>query len=307
MSFVKELILSLRPWSFTASVIPVFVTAAAINAPFLSEKFLRAVVMALFIHAGANLTNTYYDFVLGVDTKTYNHDSTLVDQKLSPTSLFVFSIICYAIGIAAIVPTFQDNGITSLAQIDYQSPQFLTFCFFGLGVLLAFGYTGGSYGLKYFALGDITIFLCFGPLLMECVSLMLVNQVSYDLLYYTIPLGLLTEGILHTNNARDIKNDRLSGIITLATLLDFENSYYVYVALIIIAYSSALYIAYFLHLGCSLTFLTLPFAWQLMRKFQKQQMHMLTEETAQLHLLFGVFLFVGIVSTGSGFQAIIQK
>jgi len=36
---------------------------------------------------------------------------------------------------------------------------------FFTGAVLAFMYTGGPLPLKYYGLGDVVIFLCFGPLL----------------------------------------------------------------------------------------------------------------------------------------------
>jgi len=302
MTIIQEYLVALRPWSFTASIIPVCITAAVTNSSFLSWEFGRALAMAVFIHSGANLTNTYYDYVLGIDTKAYNHDGTLVEQKISTSGLFLYSIICYGVGILAILPSLPHNF--SSLEYDTNSPEFMTLSIFAIGVLLAFGYTAGSFGLKYMALGDITIFLCFGSLLMECTCLMLTQTISLPLLYYSIPMGLLTEGILHVNNTRDIKNDRLSGIITLATLIDFENSFYFFVFLLIGSYLSAMIVAWYEHVGCLLVLLTMPAAWQLIHKFSKQQFLTLCEETAQFHLFFGVCLLIGIVSTTFGLETL---
>lgn len=44
-------------------------------------------------------------------------------------------------------------------------------------------------------------------------------QVIFKPLLYAIPLALNTEAILHSNNARDLEEDKKSGIVTLAMYL----------------------------------------------------------------------------------------
>eukprot|EP00039_Didymoeca_costata_P029147 m.23428 g.23428 ORF g.23428 m.23428 type:complete len:105 (-) comp7499_c0_seq1:743-1057(-) len=82
---------STRPWSFTASIVPVLVTAAASGANLLSSSVLRAVCFAVSVHAGANLTNTYYDYKKGIDNqsslaKGTGHE-TLVNKQLTPNTV----------------------------------------------------------------------------------------------------------------------------------------------------------------------------------------------------------------------------
>ena len=66
----SEYVIATRPWSFTAAAIPILVTGAVV-APsmILSTNFLRCLVMGITVQAGANLTNTYFDYVNGFDTK----------------------------------------------------------------------------------------------------------------------------------------------------------------------------------------------------------------------------------------------
>ncbi len=294
MDTVKELFLATRPWSFTATFVPIAVTAAVVKTSLFSPLFFRALFMGLFVHSGANLTNTYYDYVHGIDSKHHNHDPTLVEKKVSPKVLYWFSIVCYALGVILMFPSL-------ISQSGPHQKDMITI--FSVGIVLSFFYTADPVGLKYRAMGDITIFLCFGPLLMQCTSLMLTGDVHYDLFYYTIPIGLLTEAILHANNGRDIKNDASNGIITLATLLGFELSYYFYAALFVLSYTSVLIISYYYHAGCLLSLLTIPLAIDLVKKFKAQNMLNLTEETAKMHLPFGIGLLIGILSTSQGLSS----
>lgn len=289
MDFVKDIIVASRPWSFTASIVPILVTTAVCQFPLVDVLFARVMAIGLFIQAGANLTNTYFDYLNGVDTKQHNHDPTLVDKKMYPVTMFIFAIACYGAGIVLCLPAIVQQGVDkSLAVI------------FSVGLALGFFYTASPVGLKYRALGDITIFLCFGPLLMQFTSLMLQGEMRTDLYLYSVPVGLLTEAILHTNNARDIKADTIAGATTLASLIGFQNSYYFFVLLLLGSYGGVLWIALWQHAGCLLSFLTLPLAYGLVKKFKEKNMSDLTEDTAKMHLPFGILMFVGILCTSKG-------
>ena len=74
MNKVKDYTLALRPWSFTAAIVPIMVTAAVTGSDLSSISFVRALTMGITVQAGANLTNTYYDYKNKV--KTFIVDET---------------------------------------------------------------------------------------------------------------------------------------------------------------------------------------------------------------------------------------
>ena len=133
---------------------------------------------------GANLSNTYFDYKSGVDSSKFPcGDRVLVDKKIEPLNLLLFSIICYIFGI---------GSIFSLLMTDQkEGNQMLQFTII-TGVLVAFFYTAKPFALKYTALGDIAIFFSFGPLLMQATSIILVGKMEDSLYYYAIPIGKLS-------------------------------------------------------------------------------------------------------------------
>uniref|UniRef100_A0A7S0SXL2 1,4-dihydroxy-2-naphthoate octaprenyltransferase n=1 Tax=Chromulina nebulosa TaxID=96789 RepID=A0A7S0SXL2_9STRA len=290
---LEEYVLATRPWSFTAAIVPIIITAAVCKKSLFSIEFIRAMCMGITIQAGANLTNTYFDFINGVDSKI-NGEKTLVERKVSCTEVLVLSLICYLSGLFCILPYLITSKNLSLPVI------------FMVGVALAYFYTANPIGLKYKALGDVTIFLCFGPLLMQCTSILLVGSTTDDLYLYSIPVGLLTEEILHVNNARDIKADSLSGAITLATIVGPDISYLIFLALLIGSYLSIIIIGLIYHWGCLAALFTIPLALSLDKHYREGKMVDLPAETAQLHLPFGIILALGIALTESGLIALIQ-
>lgn len=292
MSKFSKYILATRPWSFTAAVVPIFVTLAVVKGSFLSLEFLRVLTMGIAIQAAANLTNTYYDYTNGVDNKDSadagTAEKTLVDNKLCTREVVCLSLALYTLGALAILPLLLRCW-----------PTLLTFI---CGTALSFFYTANPIGLKYLALGDITIFLCFGPLLMQCASLVITGEINHSLWIYSVPIGFLTEAILHANNTRDIKSDTLAHSVTLATLIGFHNSFYFYIFLILGSYISAFAISVFLNWGCIFTFLTIPLALNLVKRFKEKDIADLDGETAKMHLPFGLILFLGVQFTHKGFS-----
>ena len=147
--------------------------------------------MGTSIQIGANLNNTYFDYVNGVDNKdTHCGEKTLVDKKVSVAGLVLMTVIFYIIGILAALPIL----------VTYQGIELIAI--FSVGFVLSVFYTANPVGLKYRALGDITIFLCFGPLLMQFTSILLTGALNSKLNIYALPLGCIIECILHANNAR---------------------------------------------------------------------------------------------------------
>jgi hypothetical protein len=107
-----------------------------------------------------------------------------------------------------------------------------------VGVLLAFFYTANPICLKKRRLGDLVIFLCFGPVLMAMVSVVVVGEVTPLVLAYSVPMGLLTVAILHANNTRDIEADTAVGIHTVAAWLGAAHCYKYYCFLLAASYAA---------------------------------------------------------------------
>lgn len=289
-----EYFIASRPYTFTASIIPIMVTTAVVGGSFQSLDFFRTVAMGISVQSAANLSNTYFDFVNGVDTKAMaSGDKGLVDARnITSTGVLILSMICYLTGLITVLPVF-------LQRTDVMLPSI-----FFTGIALAFFYTATPVGLKYKALGDITIYLCFGPLLMQGSSIMLTGEIDPLLYIYSIPIGLLTEAILHANNSRDIKSDSDAGAITLATMIGIEYSYIFYVFLVVSSYLAVIVISFLYHWGCISTLITLPLAFKVINNFKNCIMAETADDTAKFHLPFGLLLVIGILYTKNEFLTV---
>jgi hypothetical protein len=194
----KAWLLALRPWSFPASIIPMLVGGAlAYRADFWDwPLFLLTLVGGLFFHIGANVTNTYFDFRRGADTVAHADDRTLVDSILRPRDVLLLTGVFFLAGAAI--------GGYLVSQSGWQ---LLTLG--AVGLFLGLFYTADPLGYKYRALGDLGIFISFGPLLVLGSYFVQTEKLDLLPLLFSLPLGLLIVAIVHANNYRDAQAPRL--------------------------------------------------------------------------------------------------
>ena len=115
------------------------------------------------------------------------------------------------------------------------------------------------------------------------------------LLFYSLPLALNTEAILHANNTRDLQADKNSGIITVAIFLGYKGSYILYVVLVFVPYLIFLVMSAKYDVNYLLPFLTIKLALDLENDFRNKKFDMLPLKTAKLNLIFGVLYVISCV------------
>jgi 1,4-dihydroxy-2-naphthoate octaprenyltransferase len=202
------------------------------------STFLLSLVGGLSIHAFGNIVNTYVDFARGLDRQENQADDrAIVDGSVTPRQVQCIALACLLSGIAATVALAGHVAGLPADSSSAFSPLSNFLLLVLLGTFLAYSYTGWPLYLKYRRLGDVAIFLCFGPLLVEGAFFVHTGRLSLEALMYSIPLGLLTENILHANNARDIDIDLAAGAMTLANTIGFAASYKVFQALYLAAFA----------------------------------------------------------------------
>ena len=278
---------------FTAAVIPVFlalVYALWLNVPVAWPILPVALLGMIFLHAGTNCINDYYDYKNGVDKKTtFGSSRVLVDGLMAPRHIFLESIIFFILG-----------SIAGLMIVAWRGPVILMIGM--LGVAGGYFYSARPLGLKYLALGDVMVFLLFGPLLIWGAYYALTGLHSWLVILTSVPLGFLVTGILHANNIRDMHDDAAAGIKTQALLLGLRGSKIEYVLLLAAAYAGVGVMA----LGGILPwqtlaiFISLPLAINNIRAIVQVQDNNLKSvaamdvQTAQLHMAFGVLLIFSL-------------
>lgn len=280
-----------RPWSFTASSIPVALGGiiAAYNGH--ADLFLFALTLigAVSIHAGTNLINDYYDFRKGADSdKSLGQGGAIQKKQLTPRQVFWGGIAAFALG-----------SVIGLYLVSVSGPFILVLGLFS--VLAGFFYTAGPAALAYIGLGEITVFIFMGPIMVIGAYYVQAQTVTWPVLLASLPIGCLVAAILHANNLRDLEGDREIGKRTLATILGRRRANVEYYVLIASAYITLAITVVF---GLSpwytvVTAITLPIAFALMRRVavysEPTALNPVLRKTAQLHMRFGLLLASGWV------------
>jgi 1,4-dihydroxy-2-naphthoate octaprenyltransferase len=199
--------LALRPATLAAAVAPVLAgTAVAVHdggaRPWAG---VAALVIAVALQIGVNLSNDYSDFVRGADTP----------QRIGPLRASASGVIAPERVRWAAVAAFAVAGIVGLALSLATDWRLL---FVGAACLLAaWLYTGGPRPYGYMGLGELFVFIFFG--LVATVGTVYVQQLRITPLAVLAGcgIGFLATSILVLNNLRDIETDAAAGKRTLAT------------------------------------------------------------------------------------------
>jgi 1,4-dihydroxy-2-naphthoate octaprenyltransferase len=278
---------AIRPFAFPATIAPVLVGTLA--APVIDwMKAVAVLIGTMLAHGGINVISDYMDWRKGADTwRVLGSSRVLVDGLMSPRSHLMLGVglVVIAALIGALLVAVSGPAIWLLM---------------GLGAAIGIFYTVPPIGLKYRALGDVAVFMAFGPLM--ALGAYYVHTATLDWLpvWLSVPIGLLTIAILHGNNYRDIAEDRQAGYTTVAGLLGPRGSAYYYVALLVGAYAAvAVYVGIgWLPLWALGVFLTVPMAWRNIKvafNHARVAFSFLDLLTAQLHLLFSLVLAAATV------------
>lgn len=210
-----EWMIAIRPWAFPASAMPVLVSVAYLFWTGAEMNWLMAlwvlVTMMLF-HAAGNTWSDYFDFRKKVDTDDTFGAKTLTTGMFQPSEIRNLAIVL--ISLACL------SGIGIVLCTD------IRILWFGLaGAFLAMAYPY----LKYNALGDVDILLTFAFIPTVGVSLAVTGAIDWSILWIAVPVGLITDGILHSNNTRDIMTDSRAGIRTMAMGMGVKAAAWLYV------------------------------------------------------------------------------
>jgi len=258
---LAKILLSVRPWSFTMTagvIISAITLAFYYGYPVDITLALLALVGAVLFHAFANWFNDYGDYVMGVDRvgvgTTIYRPNLLVEGALGTRQILVLSFSSAAISIA-IGLYIAFNGRPLVIPIGVA------------GFLLGLLYSIPRVGFKYNALGELAVFLAFGPLMFLGSFYAATGLLDLRALIASAPLGMLITAVLLANNIRDIETDSRSGIKTLATTLGLKRSTIAYLTLLLgsIAYTLALVALRVLPVTSAITVLVLPLAIKLTR------------------------------------------
>lgn len=278
-----------RPYSYTAAVVPAVVGSLLFNGEAFSWwKALLVVAGSVLFQAGTNFVNDYFDDRKGADGPDSLGMAGFIQRGvLTPRSVLVAGLACFAMGAAV--------GVALCLLVSWQ------LFFVGLASGLAgFLYTGWSVHLAYIGLGELTVFIFMGPIIVMGASYVQVERWTWEALVASLPIAFLVTAILHANNLRDIEHDRTANKRTIATAIGRKWANREMYLLLVLSYVSLVvaWAAGALPWPALAALASLPLAWPIVRVVRAggnpRKLNIALFRTAQLHMRFGALLAIGL-------------
>ena len=295
-------LLALRPFSFTASIVPAVyggLIAVALrgraggDAHFYGLSFIVAIVGCVAVHSMSNLVNDYFDFRSGLDQPdNFGAVNVLVRNVLRPRDVALEAVAAFAVALLC--------GIyLTLRAVPHQWPLVALVVF---GALSAYFYTAPPFAFKNRGFGDIQVMLSFALLMVFGAFYVQAHTLSWLPVIDAIPVGLLVVDILHVNNLRDLDADRAAGISTIAIGLGEARAKVLHHDYVIGAYVATVVLVAFglLSPWTLIVLASIPNALKLSRAVAAFDAHnadrMIVVKTARFHALFGALLILGVLA-----------
>ena len=208
-----------RPISLPQSMLPAL-TAVALSSGTGHFSWLAAIVSVLgvmFAHLGMNLLDAWFDYYKGSGEARKKAASEgfrgrmtkypyLTSGEATPKQLLV--AVCVFLGIAAVM------GCIVLAVRGWMILWWML-----VGFIIGYSYSGGPLKLGFRGLGEMVIFIMFGPLMMTGVYYAITGEVTPKIAWLSAAVGLLVTNIVYTHSVLDAVPDKKMGKFTMAHLM----------------------------------------------------------------------------------------
>ena len=290
VSLFSAWLLACRPKTLPAAISPVLVGAAVAwsEGGFDLVSALAALAVALLLQIGANLANDVADFRRGADTQDRLGPLRVTQGGLIPPRHIVVAtaVVLMAAAVPGLYLVRQGGAVLAVIGL--------------LAIAAAVTYTAGPKPFGYLGLGELFVFLFFGPVAVAGTAFVMTHHITRLALLASIALGCLVTAILVVNNLRDIDTDRVAGKRTLAVRIGRGATRWEYAALIGVAYAMPLvmWAARSPQPGPLLAWTTAPLAILLVRQVWEvggRALNPVLGGTARLCLWFAIALGAGIV------------
>jgi 1,4-dihydroxy-2-naphthoate octaprenyltransferase len=290
-SGVRIWVMAARIRTLPAAIAPVLVgtALAGFYHVFHPLRFLAALIGAIFIQVGTNLSNDYSDARRGADT----------EDRLGPVRITAGGLVPPR---QVLVATYASFGVAVLAGIYLVAVAGWQLLLVGAASILAgVLYTGGPRPYGYEGLGELFVFLFFGIVAVAGSFFVQVKHLNWEAFALAVPVGLLAAAILVVNNFRDIDTDRRAGKRTLAVRLGRDRTRDLYATIVYGAYVLVPVTWLFgpLRAWALLPWLTIPLAAGLVRIVRNRtdgpSLNQALAQTGMLQLGFCVLLSAGLL------------
>jgi 1,4-dihydroxy-2-naphthoate polyprenyltransferase len=278
-----------RPRTLPAAVAPVLVgtALAVLDDEFRPLAFVAALLGAILIQVGTNLSNDYSDARRGADT----------EDRLGPVRVTAGGLVPPRQVLIATYVTFALAVLVGLYLVAVAGPELLLVG--AASILAGVLYTGGPRPYGYEGLGEVFVFTFFGIVAVTGSYYVHAEELPWEAFVLAVPVGLLAAAILVVNNVRDLETDRRAGKRTLAVRLGRERTRGLYAGMLVVAYVVLAALVDPLSPWVLLPLLSIPIAVRLARTVRSHAdgptLNQALAGTGMLQLVFCLLLSVGIL------------
>jgi 1,4-dihydroxy-2-naphthoate octaprenyltransferase len=213
----------------------------------------------VFAHATNNLVNDYTDYVKGVDQDNYYRSQygpqPLVHGLMSKRELLAYAVLTGLIALAAgVALVYLRGGLTLLLL--------------GLGAFFVLFYT---YPLKYIALGEISVLIVWGPLMIAGGYYVIAGDWDWNVVIASLPYALGVTGVIFGKHIDKYEMDSAKKIYTLPVVMGERNARYSMLGMLILQYVLVIYLVAtrFFHPLLLVVLLALPAFFRVLPMFRK--------------------------------------
>ena len=290
-SFLKSILIAIRPKTLSASIAPVLVgSSIAFNSShFNMQIFFLTFFSAIFIQIGTNFANDVYDFINGADNDERIGPTRAVQANLiSVRAMKYLTIISFLLSVICGLPLVIQGGCPILLVGI-------------LSIISGYAYTGGPYPLGYNGWGDIFVFIFFGPIAVCGTFFLQLGYLSVESIISGIIMGCLSVTLLCINNIRDVETDRNVGKRTIAVRFGVMFVKILFISLFLISYLLLAYLSFNLsYLNTNVYFLlliiTVPLCIKLNFDVFKLKLHSLNRLLSNVSVFIIIFSLLFILS-----------
>lgn len=223
MATLNEWVQGARPRTLPTALSPVLVgTGAAVGAGTVAPgRALLALLVAVALVVGVNYANDYSDGIRGTDDDRVGPLRLVGSKAAAPAAVRTAAVVCFVVA-----------GLAGLTLVSLSRQWWLI----GVGAVCIAGawfYTGGSRPYGYAGLGEVAVFVFFGPVAVLGTVLTQSGPPGPLAAVGAIGVGMLACAVLVANNLRDIPSDTDAGKRTLAVLLGDTDTRRLYTALVV--------------------------------------------------------------------------
>lgn len=224
MATLGQWIEGARPRTLPNAIAPVLTGtgAAAWLGSAVWGKALLALVVSVSLVVGVNYANDYSDGIRGTD-----------DQRAGPLRLVGARLAAPKRVRAAAFASLGLGALAGLLLAVLSAPWLIAVgaaCIAG-----AWLYTGGTRPYGYAGLGEVAVFVFFGPVAVLGTQFTQALRIDWVGGLLAVATGALSAAVLVANNLRDIPTDRVAGKITLAVRLGDHRTRLLYQGLLLTA------------------------------------------------------------------------